>query len=520
MSRGSEAARATDARTGTRRAHFFMNEVAAAPYAPTLAPEKQAVSRQEFVVVVFAAALALLVHAHFRLSGFGEQDAARIAKDAIVWHVSHSITYQECDYRLRTSPLYIHGLKVALDRGLPIRALPKVMNGFSVVLSSVCLGALYFLFRRVTAPRVAAAATIIYALTPGFWLGSIYGMPHLPSLCFWVLSLLAFTHAAELENKRQPRFVALIALTGLAAFVAMALKADIILCGGAFLAVVLWAGSDRRLLATAGVVSLGLAGGAALIYPKLLVRAAAPEPGAHVDPGAIQFLQTWQERFPFQLKALLDPKNTSPIFHSVGMLIFGLIVIALLHAWVSGGQRARFALLAALWGLPPILFWGLSYGNSARHNVPAFPPLVLVATLFLFEIAATVEKAYTLIGSILVLSYFASAGGGGPVVPRSDLVELSRGLEASTRNLHQEARNIALRPEPKKVVIDGIELVYTEFETYAAAKSPVFAARPRSIRDGEQQTLLVSAPNLGEARRLARQYRQSGWEVFSLRYRI
>src|SRR5260221_7742000 len=125
-------------------------------------PQRSAPSRQELILLALSAFLALFVHWHFCLSGFGEQDAARLAGDAIHWHENHVIFMAEVDYRLRTSPLYIHALKLALDHGLPIRALPKLMNGFSVVCSSVCLGGLYFLFRRLTDRHIAAAATAMY----------------------------------------------------------------------------------------------------------------------------------------------------------------------------------------------------------------------------------------------------------------------------------------------------------------------------------------------------------------------
>src|SRR5450432_293612 len=197
-------------------------------------------SRQEKIALALSAFIALLVHWHFRLSGFGEQDAARLAGDAIHWHENHEILMAKVDYRLRTSPLYIHSLKLALDHRLPIRALPWLMNGVSVALSSVCLVGLYFLFRRLSSPRVAAAATFMYALTPCFWLGSVYGMPTLPSLTFWVFATLAFARATDEPDWRDHHFYGFMALALLLASIAFALKADMALSSGALLTVLIF----------------------------------------------------------------------------------------------------------------------------------------------------------------------------------------------------------------------------------------------------------------------------------------
>src|SRR6201999_692579 len=145
----------------------------------------------------------------------------------------------DVDYRLRTSPLYIHALRIALDHGLAIRLLPRVINWASVIASSVCSVGMYLLFRRFTNAAVAAAATVIYALTPCFWLGSVYGMPTLPALTCWIFATLAFARASDEGNITSRTSLAYLGGSALLAVLALALKADMALSAGAFLAVLL-----------------------------------------------------------------------------------------------------------------------------------------------------------------------------------------------------------------------------------------------------------------------------------------
>ncbi len=97
------------------------------------------------------------------------------------------------------------------------------------------------------------------------------------------------------------------------------------------------------------------------------------------------FLSSWNTRFPFRWAQLVDPKNNAPITHASGTLLFAVILLALAYGLVRRGASACRAISrSGIWGLTPLLFWGLKPGNSARHNLPVFAPLVLLAAGFLF----------------------------------------------------------------------------------------------------------------------------------------
>ncbi|HEY0463110.1 MAG TPA: glycosyltransferase family 39 protein, partial [Polyangiaceae bacterium] len=320
-----------------------------------------AFGRYEWLLLALAALAALFLHWHFRMSGFGEQDAGRLASDAINWHFEGSIDMTKVDYRLHTSPLYIHSMKFALDHGLHVRSLPAFMNGLSVLSSSACMVGLYLLFRQLSTPVIAAAATLVYSLTPCFWLGSVYGMPTLPALSLLVFCALAFGKAADQERFRSLRFVAFLALSmGLAAL-AFSIKADMALSSGALLLVLIARKRLHPVLLCCIVLIVGFGTLFTVSYAHhvaLPVVETAPK-NTHAVGG---FLENWSARFPFKWSLLIDPKNNAPITHAAGTLLFAVCVLALLQGTLGRKRRRWLTFGAAAWGLAPMLFWGLKPG--------------------------------------------------------------------------------------------------------------------------------------------------------------
>ena len=482
---------------------------------------RTSLQRKEWIALALGAVFAFLLHTHFRMTGFGEQDAGRLASDAINWHFEGSIDMAKVDYRLHTSPLYIHGLKLLLDHGLPIHSLPGFMNGASVLSSSACLVGLYVLFRRLARPAIAAAAVVMYALTPCFWLGSVYGMPTLPSLTFLVFAALAFGAAADLGTLKSPRFAGFIALSALLATLAFALKADMALSSGALLTVLLSRGRFRPVLLAFIVLIVGFGTIVTVTYAHhLSIPVVVVEPK---DPHAVSgFLASWNGRFPFQWSLLVDPKNNAPISHASGALLFAVCLLALLQGLVADKRRVLQTLSVAVWGLPPLLFWGLKPGNSARHNLPAFPSLVLLAALLLFRLAQNnARRAWLLIVLLFALGQL-DLSGYGSVTPRADVLAATEQVERSTSSLHQRARDFMTSAGPKKALIETEYLLpYSEFEAWAAARTPTLRARPKAVLDGaERETRVVLVANARAAKSQAQSLRSQGFDVFSLQFSL
>jgi hypothetical protein len=458
--------------------------------------------------------LSIAVHHRYTVTGLGETDAARLARDSISWHLRGYMTGDSGSYTQRTSLLYLQLEKVLLDHGLSIGGLPRAMNWLSTVLGTACSVALYALFRALTEPRKALAATLIHALTPGFWLGNIYGMPTVPGLCFFVLALLAFLHASHSSGLGSLGFWILSLASFLGLFVALGFKADLALSCGAFLAVALARPGRRIPLTLAAAAIVGGATAGIVLYRRLIVTGS---PGANTA----SFLKEWNEHFPFRANALLTDANNTTIVRCAGGVLFSVIVLALIHGLVSGGALRRGVLLAALWGLPPILFWGFQFDNSARHNVPAFPPLVLCATLFLFHsVGDQPRRAAALIALLMSASYLSNTWGNGSIVPQSNLLALSEKVEALTQGFHEKARELSADPSPKRLVLYSSEDPYLLFEVMARAKQPRLETLAEDdlwqLTDGPQVTRFFFSRNRGATRAVARRHEQRGFTVLSM----
>ena len=483
-----------------------------------------AFGRYEWLFIALGALVAFWLHWHFRMSGFGEQDAGRLASDAINWHFEGSIDITKVDYRLHTSPLYIHSMKLALDHGMRVASLPLFMNGLSVFASSACMVGLYLLFRQLSTPAIAAAATIVYSLTPCFWLGSVYGMPTLPALTLLVFAALAFGKAADQPRLRSLRFAAFLALSMMLAALAFSIKADMALSSGALLLALIARGRLRPALLACIVLIVGFGTLFTVFYAHrvaLPVVEAAPK-NTHEVGG---FLENWSSRFPFKWSLLIDPKNNAPITHAAGTLLFAVCMLALLQGALGSKRRRWLTFGAAAWGLGPMLFWGLKPGNSARHNLPAFPPLVFLAVLMLFQLVRyRATRAWILIVMLLLLGQMDLTGNNS-VTPRVDVLLAGEQVEKATGSLHARAREFMNSPNPKKAIIETEYLQsYSEFEAWAAAKTPRLREKRNSqktIGDGpERETRVLRTGSAKVARAQAQSLRSQGFDVFSLQFSL
>ncbi|HET7546032.1 MAG TPA: hypothetical protein VFK05_39455 [Polyangiaceae bacterium] len=481
-----------------------------------------AITRDEAIFIALGAFLAFALHWHFRLSGFGEQDAARLATDAINWHFVGPLDMANVDYRLRTSPLYIHALKFALDRGLSVRSLPAFMNGFAVLASSAGVVGLYLLFRRLSTPAIAAAATFVYSFTPCFWLGSVYGMPTLPALTLLVFSALAFDEAAAQDNLRSPRFAAFLGLSALLAALAFSLKADMALSSGVLLMPLIARDRLRPALLACIPLIVGIGTLFTLSYANQLASPAV-EAGHGAELGG--FWQSWSARFPFKWSLLVDPRNNAPITHAAGTLLFALCLLALFHGALGDRKRRWLTLGVAIWGLVPLLFWGFKVGNSARHNLPAFPPLVFLAISMLFQLVENqTRRAWALIALLLAAGQLDRTGGN-VVTPPVDVLHATELVKYATKRVHRKAREFLSSPHPKKAFVETEYLFpYAEFEAWAAAETPTLSENletRKSFSDGpNRETLVLLTSGAREAKTEARRLRRHGFKVISLQFSL
>jgi hypothetical protein len=438
-------------------------------------------TRVEMAVLALAVAAYLVVHSFFTVPLFGEPDGARMTIDAASFHFSGKVGLDATDYRMRTSPLYIHALKLAMDHGVSLGGIPVLMTRVSLVSSAVTLLAIYVLFRRIIGRSGAAVATGLLGVTPGFWLAGSYGMAHGPSLSAWILGLLAFSRALDAEGT--PRFWKLSGLATVLVFMAVALKADIVVNGLAFpgLAFVRRKLTLRNAIVASAVVVGGLA--IQMLYVKGIVTAPPPAASLPAQESAAKFTESLTKRFPFELRGLTDKIGFGAITHAPGPFLFSLGLIALLSRLTSR-RHVRIGLLAMAWGLPIVIFWGLIIGNSARHNLSALPPLVLVVASLVVELTEPGVRAALFALALAAVNYFSETvgepNGFGTVVPKTNLLELSRDLVTRSADLEKWARGFGKLREPKKALVARSSLPFAVYETMLDA-----AGRARPIYDGK-----------------------------------
>jgi hypothetical protein len=475
-----------------------------------VAPASRLLRSEIFWVAVFAA-LSIFIHAKYRLTGLGEQDAARLARDAVVWHLKKELWLSESTYRMRTSAGYLHLVRLALDHGLRIGRVPKLMNWASVIFGTAAAISLYALFRQFSAPRYAAVAVFLYEMTPGFWLGNVYGMPTIPALCVFTLSVLLFVRATRLPELRSAWLPALIMGSFVCLFAAVSFKADISLCTGVFVIAALIARGRRLpMLALASFVVLGSVYANSRYANALLTLA----PSEH--PSTSEFLKDWNTRIPFKQSALFDANNSGTIMHCVGALLFCVLIIALLAALVAGGRRSWVAVSALTWAVPPIFFWALSFGNNARHNVFGMAPLFLVVSHFLFQLVdERALRAVVLTLCLAGLSYFSDTRSHGSISPGTNLAQVAEDLQASTQAIHNRSRELAANPSDKRMVVGNSVLIpYLSFEIFAAAKTPVLV-NAYELHDGPRVTLFADNTGRHQRSENERHYRGEGFTFLS-----
>jgi hypothetical protein len=410
--------------------------------------------RTEAIVLSAAVVLSIVLHAAFIIHGFGEPDIARLVVAAAEWHETGRTVY--FSYIYRTSPLYIHALKFLLDLGFPLVMLPVLLNWASVVLGGLTLIPLYLYWRKLANRGAAAIGCVLLVFAPAFWLANIYGMAHLPSFSLFVVSLLLF--ALALKREGRPRSYLVIG-SAVLAIGAVTLKADMILCYGAFLgtAVCLRAVNWRTVLLSLGIPAF------AAFEVTMYAKAIAPSLS-----GVTEFAGDWSATFPFTIEALTDPYNRSVLVNSLGRLFFALVVMSVAYCLILRRHRSQLILIA-LWALPPILFWGLKLGNSARHMMAAVSALVfLIAIVF-----TTLVRSLWLRGALVVLAltvnYMLGPPEGDSISPAPRLTELKQGIQGHVTKLQEGAVTFALFPVPAKRFVGGPGTPYSVFEVMSRA---------------------------------------------------
>jgi hypothetical protein len=429
----------------------------------------RAFTRTEAICLGLLSSIYVWVHARCMVPRFGEADASRNALDALGWFLRREVSLDNSGYRLRTSPLYIHALKGAMSLGVPIRRIPDVMNWASLISSAVGLLAAYLLYRRIAGRTTAALACGLLAFTPAYFLSGNYGMAQVPAVATLLLGLLVFANALD-EGRSRRSFAILAFISTFLMFTTLALKADLVLTGLSFPGLA-WLLRKRFMPFIATGASIVVA---ALAAELLYVKAITSPPPANIRPSIVEFAENWHSRFPFDLHALQDRHVVGAITHSSGPFLFCVAVVSLL-AHLFSRENFRVGVWAAAAGVPTMLFWGLIFGNSARHNLVSLPPLMLLVASSLRRLVETPVRMAAL-GAVLLFFNYNSDREGDPagfglIVPKTNLGELAEDQIKMSAGLWAWGKKFAALDAPKKALIAQFSLSSASFEVGAEGQA-------------------------------------------------
>jgi len=439
--------------------------------------------------------LALAVHTTFRIRGFGEQDEARLALYAIDW-LEHGV-FASDTYLNRTSPLYLLGLRFALSHGLSHADLPDAMNLVNAGFGALSVPPMFFLFRRLAGNGAHAFLGVgVYSVAPAYFYGQGYGMPHIPSLAFYLTSLACFGRwlAGDPSHKLA------LGAAALAISFAGALKADIALCGLAFPALVpcLTTPTPRRLLTACALPALGVA--AALV----LSRTCLP-----VATSTARFAAEWNEQFPFDLRALFDAGHGRITLYALGSVLWGAAAVALYACLARRGRsdtevtRTRhLARLTGAWALPTVLFWGMIWAHAARHLAAALVPVALLVVVGTSSLLGAWPRTAAALFAVLVANYFSGDATSHPHRAGPRLFGSLEKMQTLTDHFMKSGVDFAEARAERKLLLGSGAVPYCEYAVIARARH--FTRRittPGTLWDLELDAAPPGTPGLVRIRR-------------------
>ncbi len=429
-------------------------------------PTFRSAKGQENLALFLICALILLRNFFFLIEGFGEQDAARLLNDAIVWSKAGYLDPELADYRVRISPLYIYTLKKLVDLGVDYNDIIYMMNAANAVAGSLTFFAAFAIFRHFLSFGGALLGLVVLAFAPSAFLASIYGMPHAIGYFFFLWSLAAFT-TIFLSPARNSRLLWWIGVPCLC--IATAIKADLLLCAGAFLGVLVYA----RRTALPDLAKAGLWIAAGTLTPILLHAVLVPELGSASQ--AITFAAEWNDKYTISPMNLVSPENLLITALFAGPVFLMLFIVTWVMAMRSPEGR-HLAILALLWILPVVLFWGLRPSNSARHLLPAVVPVALVLAWAAMRVSPNVLGRVAIALVAVAGNYAGIPPMGNTVAPSTQILNSTPALQSKIDRLMTEGLEIATSGVTDIVLIGTGTLPYMVFNALRHADTVAIEA--------------------------------------------
>ncbi|WP_460166643.1 hypothetical protein [Thermostilla marina] len=402
--------------------------------------------RRWYALLLLILATSAVIRVPYLFPTFGEDDAAGIAVVSVLWNTGH--ISKNPPYVFRTSPAYILLLSLAQRAGLPLELLPHFMTAISFIGGLGATAVAAFFSRRIVGPWASLFGAVLLQLGPGFWFGTLYGMPHVPSLAL-VLSggyLIANSSALASAAGR----LCVLTLGSLLIAIAVPIKADIILIGpGLVLLTFAFSKSHPRFdaLIVAVAFILGIVG--TLLVTNFMVPATQSD--------SLDFASKWQQTWPASLCAFFDGRNLGAIAFATGPLI---LVAGCLGITVLTFRNRSWLLTTslALWIAVPVFFWGIRPGNSVRHLVAGMvfiPFFAAYAICLSRHIRHRLVLALALVVAHVFFPWLETWPRPSTTIPSCNVFSCADAVRTSWLQRQQRARDVLLQSGTQPILFYG-----------------------------------------------------------------
>ncbi|MBU0711650.1 MAG: hypothetical protein ABIJ40_08695 [Bacteroidota bacterium] len=368
-----------------------------------------------------------LILQRFMIDGFGEPDSARIGV-SIIDMIEHGNTSSLSTYYFSDNiPLYAISLKNIVKLfGNNYCLLPSIINHVNIFFSILNLLAAFIFTKKIFKDNNIAYTTIIfYFFTPGFFISSIYGFPHLISNTFFIFSLYFFVSTLTDSNHIIWKRI----ITTIFMFLSISFKSDIVLFFGVFFGILFF----YEKLNLKNILHLIAQVFISLILFYILRRLLLPD--LHGSTTSVHNFKDWLDRFSslnLNMQSFFN-YQIKPVIYTYGA--FTNIVLLTVCLLMLIKKKWKIILFFLSWTLVPTLFWILIFGNSARHNFANILPVVILITIYFHN--SFNNKGLIAIVFILSVNMIITPANSSTGLPSAKFFKSSALINSKRNNNHK-----------------------------------------------------------------------------------
>lgn len=277
--------------------------------------------------------------------------------------------------------------------------LNAIMNYFSAFSSIVMVCFSFFFITSLGFnSRVALFSCITLLVSPAIWLLSHYGHPAMPSLAFFVGSLLLLLHI-DVNNATKPPHATRLLLFIIFAYTALIMRLDILLSFGAYFGILYY----KKRFNIVNVIRLFTI---LMVIFALVFLSRSYVLGYFIDPtgGTFVFHLTHKLYKAYILQEIIN----NLLYWALGIGPF-ISVIALLGI-ISFGLRSSLTILLFSWVIPYFGFFPFHGMDFARLTAPTILVFSLSAVSFLEPKFASASKQTVGLVLALMVAQIVSVG--------------------------------------------------------------------------------------------------------------